>query len=133
MIAIICTSLIAILDPRDFPRKNPATTGSWISPHTHGASAKILVYSCCINGSSPNLWTSVFFFFFSILRIRWTGREDFVKFVDRSDKQVENSGNHSTYLRQGRTDSLKLASPRKNSSKTANFLDVSEIFHLGSS
>jgi hypothetical protein len=25
MIAVICTSLIAILDPRDFPRKNPTT------------------------------------------------------------------------------------------------------------
>jgi hypothetical protein len=69
-------------------------------------------------------------FVFSILRSRWTAHragEDFVKFGDRSDKQVENSGNPSTYWRQGRTDCLKLASPRKNSSKTG------EIFALGSS
>ncbi len=75
-------------------------------------------------------------FFFSILRSRWTGHhtgEDFVKFGDRSDEQVENSGNPSTYWRQGRTDCLKLASPRKNSSKTGEFLDFSEIFALVSS
>ncbi len=38
-------------------------------------------------------------FFFSIFRSGWTGhhaREDFVKFGDRSDMQVENSGNPST-------------------------------------
>ncbi len=37
--------------------------------------------------------------FFSILRSRWTAHrsgEDFVKFGDRLDKQVENSGNPST-------------------------------------
>ncbi len=65
-------------------------------------------------------------FFFSILRSRWTGHhagEDFVKFGDRSEKQVENSGNPSTYWRQGTTDSRKLA----------NFLDFPEIFALGSS
>jgi len=65
-------------------------------------------------------------FFFSILRSGWTGHhagEDFVKFGDRSDKQVENSGKPSPYWRQGRTACLKLAS----------FLDFSEIFALGSS
>ncbi len=75
-------------------------------------------------------------FFFSILRGRWTGHhagEDFVKFGDRSDKQVENSGNPSTDWRQGRTDCLKLASLRKNSSKTGEFSGFSEIFALGSS
>jgi hypothetical protein len=75
-------------------------------------------------------------FFFSILRSRWTGYhagEDFVKFGGRSDNQVENSGNPSTYWRQGRTDCLKLASPRKNSSKTGEFLDFSKKFALGSS
>jgi hypothetical protein len=64
-------------------------------------------------------------FCFSILRSRWTGRhagEDFVKFGNRSDKQVENSGNPSTHWRQGRTDYLKLASPRKTSSKTGEFI-----------
>jgi len=63
-------------------------------------------------------------FFFQILRSRWTGHragEDFVKFGDRSEKQVENSGNPSTYWRQGRTDCLQLASPRKNSSKIGEF------------
>jgi hypothetical protein len=72
--------------------------------------------------------------FFSILRSRWTGhhaREDFVKFGDRSDKQVENSGNPSTYWRQGRTDCLKLASPRKNSSKTGEFSGFSRILSFG--
>jgi hypothetical protein len=46
-------------------------------------------------------------FVFSILRSRWTAYhagEDFVKFGDRSDNQIENSGNPSTYWRQGRTD-----------------------------
>jgi hypothetical protein len=64
-------------------------------------------------------------FFFSILRSKWTGHhagEDFVKFGDRSDKQVENSGNPSPYWRQGRTACLKLASPRKNSSKTGEII-----------
>jgi hypothetical protein len=64
-------------------------------------------------------------FVFSILRSKWTGHhhagEDFVKFGDRSDKQIENSGNPSTYWRQGRTDCLELGSPRKNSSKTCEF------------
>jgi len=62
--------------------------------------------------------------FFSILTSRWTGHhagEDFVKFGDRSDKQVENSGYPSRYWRQGRTDCLELASPWKNSSKTGEF------------
>ncbi len=65
--------------------------------------------------------------FFSILRSRWTGHrsgEDFVKFGDRLDKQVENSGNPSTYWRQGRTDCLKLASPRKK------FLENWRIFWI---
>jgi hypothetical protein len=61
-------------------------------------------------------------FFLKKFRSRWTGHhhagEDFVKFGDRSHKQVENP---STYWRQGRTDCLKLASPRKNSSKTGEF------------
>jgi hypothetical protein len=73
-------------------------------------------------------------FFFSILRSRWTGHhagEDFVKFGDRSDKQVENSGNPSTYWRQGRTDCLKLASPRKNSSKTGEFSGFFRNFSFG--
>jgi hypothetical protein len=72
--------------------------------------------------------------FFSILRSRWTGHhagEDFVKFGDRSDKQVENSGNPSTYWRQGRTDCLKLASPRKNSSKTSEFSGFFRNFCFG--
>jgi hypothetical protein len=73
-------------------------------------------------------------FFLSILRSRWTGHhagEDFVKFGDRSDKQVENSGNPSTYWRQGRTDCLKLASPRKNSSKTGEFHGFFRNFSFG--
>jgi hypothetical protein len=73
-------------------------------------------------------------FFFSILRSRWTGHyagEDFVKFGDRSDKQVENSGNPSTYWRQGRTDCQKLASPRKNSLKTGEFSGFFRIFCSG--
>jgi hypothetical protein len=74
-------------------------------------------------------------FFFPILRSRWTGGhhagEDFVKFGDRSDKQVENSGNPSTYWRQGRTDCLKLASPRKNSSKTGEFSGFFRNFCFG--
>ncbi len=45
-------------------------------------------------------------FCFSILRSRWTGHH---------------AGDPSTYWRQGRTDCLKLASPRKNSSKTGEF------------
>ncbi len=72
-------------------------------------------------------------FFFKILRSRWTGHhagEDFVRFGDRSDKQVENLGNPSTYWRQGRTDCLKLASPRKNSSKTGEFSGFSRKFSL---
>jgi len=63
-------------------------------------------------------------FFFSILRSLCTGHhagEDFVKFDDRSDKQVENSGNPSTYWRQGRTECLELASSTKNSSKSGEF------------
>jgi hypothetical protein len=70
-------------------------------------------------------------FCFSILRNRWTGHhagEDFVKFGDKSDKQVENSENPSTYWRQGRTDCLKLASPIKNSSKTGEFSGFVQIF-----
>jgi hypothetical protein len=73
-------------------------------------------------------------FLFSILRSRWTGHhagEDFVKFGDRSDKQVENSGNPSTYWRQGRTDCLELASPRKNSSKTGEFSGFFRKFSFG--
>jgi hypothetical protein len=73
-------------------------------------------------------------FCFSILRSRWTGRhagEDFVKFGDRSEKQVENSGNPSTYCWQGRTDCLKLASPRKNSSKTGEFSGFVRNFCFG--
>jgi hypothetical protein len=73
-------------------------------------------------------------FFFSILRGRWTGHhagEDFVKFGDRSDEQVENSGNPSTYWRQGRTDCLNLASPRKNSSKTGEFSGFFRNFCFG--
>jgi hypothetical protein len=73
-------------------------------------------------------------FFISILRGRWTGHhagEDFVKFGDRSDEQVENSGNPSTYWRQGRTDCLNLASPRKNSSKTGEFSGFFRNFCFG--
>ncbi len=73
-------------------------------------------------------------FFFPILRSRWTGHhagEDFVKFGDRSDKQVENSGNPSPYWRQGRTACLKLASPRKNSSKTGEFTGFFRNFCSG--
>ncbi len=73
-------------------------------------------------------------FFFPIFRSRWTGHhagEDFVKFGDRSDNQVENSGNPSTYWRQGRTDCLKLASPRKNSSKTGEFSGFFRNFCFG--
>jgi hypothetical protein len=72
-------------------------------------------------------------FFFPVLRSKWTGHhagEDFVKFGDRSDKQVENSGNPSTYWREGRTDCLKLASPRKNSSKTGEFSGFFRNFFL---
>jgi hypothetical protein len=73
-------------------------------------------------------------FFFSILKSGWTGHhagEDFVKFGDRSDKQVDNSGNPSTYWRQGRTDCVKLASPRKNSSKTGEFSGFFQNFCFG--
>ncbi len=73
-------------------------------------------------------------FFISVLRSRWIGRhagEDFVKFGDRSDKQVENSGNPSTYWRPGRTICLKLASPRKNSSKTGEFSGFFRNFCFG--
>jgi hypothetical protein len=72
--------------------------------------------------------------FFSILRSTWTGHhagEDFVKFGDRSDKQVENSGNPSTYWRQGRTDCLKLVSPKKNSSKIGEFSGFFRNFCFG--
>jgi hypothetical protein len=75
-------------------------------------------------------------FFLKNLRSRWTGHhagEDFVKFGDRSDEQVENSGNPSTYWRQCRTDCLKLASPRKNSSKTGEFSGFFRNFDLVSS
>jgi hypothetical protein len=71
---------------------------------------------------------------FSIFRSRWTGHhagEDFVKFGDRSDKQVENSGNPSTHWRQGRTHCLKLASPKKNSSKTGEFSGFFRILPFG--
>jgi hypothetical protein len=57
--------------------------------HYHKAAALMGVHQSC----GPAL-------FFSILRSRWTGHhagEDFVKFGDRSDKQVENSGTPSTY------------------------------------
>jgi len=73
-------------------------------------------------------------FFFPILRSLWTGHhagEDFLKFGDRSEKQVENPGNPSTYWRQGRTACLKLASPRENSWKTGELSGFFRNFWFG--
>ncbi len=134
MIAIICTSMIAILAPRDSPRKNPCYHWTMnYSTYTWRVCQDItikLLHSWEFTKAVDQC------FFCQFLRSRWTGHhaaEDFVKFGGRSDKKVESSGIPSTYWRQGRTDCLKLASPRKNSSKTGEFSGFFRNFPSGSS
>jgi hypothetical protein len=97
MIAIICTSLIAILAPRDFPKKTLLPLDHELI-HIHMAHLPRYYHKATAFMGVHQSYEPVFFF--SILRSRWIGhcaREDFVKFGDRSDKQVKNSGNPSTY------------------------------------
>jgi hypothetical protein len=113
MIAIICTSLIAILAPRDSLEKTLLPLDHELL-HIHMAHLQRYYHKAAALMEVHQNYEPVFFF--SILRSRCTDNlagEDFVKFSDRSDKLVESSGNPSTYWRQGRTNCLKLASPRK--------------------
>jgi hypothetical protein len=88
MIAIICTSVIAILAPRDFHSKTLLPLDHELL-HIHMAHLPRYCHKAAALMGVHESYEPMFVF--SILRSRSTGQhagEDFVKFGDRSDKQV---------------------------------------------